>query len=435
MDSSADCQVILTTISEFYRISMSDSDEKIKTSLQTILKLWPDVLHAGNTATDDELFSLNVSRAVFTQIFAITLSKEFFNKDHLLIREIFFTLFSILTGYTHIFKENKSVYIESNVRLIIKMMTSVVSVVRFQHDDLTKPEEQNLLIAIREHIDSDDQCDSLSDGSISLIWNICDKTILIPTLLKAGYGRNILQWVEQRKTKFREEKIDAPIHILHNFLRHDDGIHELNKYNPLSIIEAVKFEPSVSDDDDYDLTIHLAMIRALLTDYDQIKQDTAKYPHKAINMLLQLSINAAKHEKCRYNGFHVSEPLTVLVKLFHNDEILHGILNKNETKPPTTIKSIIELFTTFLSKSYPKMAGDNDVLDNYTCVVIFNLFWILSNHERYHDSLRQSDTLIGLVKNAVVDPRRFVDTFMPRTMKSIYESASEILKNLDIEQH
>ena len=80
------------------------------------------------------------------------------------------------------------------------------------------------------------------------------------------------------------------------------------------------------------MAIHIAMIRALLTDINQIKFDSTKYSNKIVNMLIQLSIDAAKNERYRHNGSHVSEPLTVLVKLFYNDEILHNILSNNEIK-------------------------------------------------------------------------------------------------------
>ncbi|UJR31507.1 hypothetical protein I4U23_018996 [Adineta vaga] len=430
MDSSIDCQVVLTKINEFYRITTSDSDEIIKASLQDILQLWPEVIQAGKTATDDELFTLNVSRAVLTQIFAIALSKDFFSKDHSLVREIFFTLFNILIDYMNIFKEKLSTYIDSNIRLILKMATSITSLVRFQDGDLSKSSDQQLLIAMREHIDNDNEYDSLSDGCLSLIWNLSDRTILVPILLKAEYGKSVIEWIEIRQTKFREDKIDAPIHILHNLVRHDDGIKQFNDLNALEVIEHIKFEPSTSDDE-IDITLHLGIIRALLTDLDLIKQDSTKYSHKLVNMLLQFSISAIKNERYRHDGFHVSEPLTVLVKLFHNDQILHDILIKNETKPPSTLQSIIELFTSYLSKFYPKIHLDNDILDNYTCVLIFNLFWILSKYEQYRQAIRDCESLMELVKTAANDQQSFVDTFMPHTLKSIQDAVNEILRNLN----
>jgi hypothetical protein len=433
MDPPSNSQVILSKISEFHRLTTNDSDNKIKSSIQEILHLWPDILTAANTATDDELFALNVSRAVLTQVFTIVLSKDFFNKDPLLVREIFFIMFNILTKHTDIFRNNDatpiSIFIDSNVRLLVKMITSIASSVRFKPGDLSETGDHQLLVAMREHIDQDSKHDNLTDGLISLIWNLSDRTVLIPILLKADYANSVVEWIKAREIKFRDDKLDAPIHILHNISRHDDGIDQLNKHYALKVIGDIKIESNGSDDT-VDMAIHIAMIRALLTDTNQIKSDSTQYSNDIVNKLLQLSMDAAKNERYRHNGSHVSEPLTVIVKLYYNDEILNNNLGNNETKSSTSIPSIIELFASLLMKFYPKINLDNDLLENYTCVVILNLIWLISNHEKYREIIRNHQQLMDVIKSAGNDQENFIDIFMPRTMKSIKQAANEILKNL-----
>ena len=431
MESSSDCQLVLKKISEYNRLSTTDSDEKIKNSIQEMLHLWPEVLAAGDQATDDELFTLNVSRAVLTQVFAIALSKDFFNKDRSLIREIFFACFNILLNHTDIFRDNTSVFINSNVRLLMKMSSSLSSSVHFHHDDLSTTEDRQLLIAMREHIDQDSKHDNLTDGIISLIWNLSDQTILVPVLLDTGYGKSVVQWIENRQMKFREDKLDAPIHILHNLSRHDDGIDELNTYDAVKVLEEVQIDSNVCDDAD-DMAIHIAMVRALLTDIEQIKRDTNKYPNKVVNILLQLSMDAAKNDRHRHNGSHVSEPLTVLVKLFYNDEILENTLSNNDAQSSVNIRSIVELFASLLKKFYPKINVETERLESYTCVVILNLFWLISNHEKYRQAISDHQQLMEIVTSAENDEQCFTDTFMPRTMKSIKQTAEGILRNLNI---
>jgi hypothetical protein len=431
MDSSSDSQLLLKKIYEFNRLTMSNSYEDIKTAIQEMLHLWPEVLAAGDKATDDELFTLNVSRAILTQVFTIVLSKDLFHKDHLLIREIFFACFNILVNHANIFQNNNSTFIDSNVRLLMKMVTSISSSVHFQHGDLSEIADQKLLIAMREHIDQDSKHDNLTDGIISLIWNLSDRTILVPVLLDTGYANSVVQWIKDRKMKFRDDKLDAPIHILHNLSRHDDGIDQLNTYDALKVIEEIQIE-SVACDDANDMRIHIAMIRALLTDVNQIKIDGTNYPNQIVNMLVQLSTKAAKNERYRCNGSHVSEPLTVLVKLFYNDEILDNILSNNAPESSVNSQSIIELFTSLLIKFYPKINLDNDLLEKYTCVVIFNLFWLISNHKKYCQLIGNHTQLMEIMTNAANDEQDFKDTFMPRTMKSIQQTAGYILKNLNV---
>ncbi|CAF0902407.1 unnamed protein product [Rotaria sordida] len=435
MDSSSHIQIVLSKINEFHRLTISDSDIKIKNAIQEILHLWPEVLTAVDKATDDELFTLNISRAVLTQVFTIVLSKDFFNKDHLLVREIFFTCFNILVNHVYIFKNTNStprnIFIDSNVRLLMKMLTSITSLVKFQNEDFSKINDYQLFIAIREHIDQDFKHDNLTDGIISFIWNLSDRTILVPLFINTGYVNSIIQWIKTREIKFRDDKLNAPIHILHNLSRHDDGINQLNIYNALKIIDDIKTETNKYDNPD-DLTIHIAMIRALLTNINQIKNDSKKYSNKILNMIIKLCIDAAKNERYRYNGSHISEPLTVLVKLFYNDDILHNTFYNNETKSSSSnIQLLIELLISLLTKFYSKINLDNDILENYTCVVILNLFWLISNHEKYRQIIQNNEQLMNIIKRAVNDEEIFIDTFMPRTMKSIKQSANDILKNFD----
>ncbi|CAF2854796.1 unnamed protein product [Rotaria sp. Silwood2] len=229
MDSSSHTQIVVSKINKFHRLTTNDSDITIKNAMQEILHPWPEVLAAIDQATDDdELFTLNISRAVLTQVFTIILSKDFFNKDHLLVREIFFSCFNILVNHAYIFKTTNStlrtIFIDSNVRLLMKMITSITSLVKFQNDDFSNIDDQQLFIAMREHIDQDCKHDNLTDGIISLIWNLSDRTILVPLFLNTDYVYGVIEWIKTREIKFRDDKLNAPIHILHNLSRHDDGI-------------------------------------------------------------------------------------------------------------------------------------------------------------------------------------------------------------------
>ncbi|CAF1337986.1 unnamed protein product [Rotaria magnacalcarata] len=432
MNSSSTIQTIQSKINAFYHLTMTDDDTKIKNAIHEVLNLWPEILTAANEATDDELFTLNVSRAVLTQVFTIVLSKEFFNKDHLLVREIFFGCFNLLVDHLSIFKNTDltpiTIFIDSNVRLIMKMITSICSLVNFTNEDFSKIEDHQLLIAMREHIDQDNKHDNLTDGIISFIWNLSDRTILIPLFINTGYPESVVQWIKIRESKFRDDKLDAPIHILHNLSRHDDGIKALNCHGALDVIEEIKIEPKICHDPD-DITIHIAMIRVLLTAINQIRFDSIKYSNEIINMIIKLSIDSVKNDRSRYNGSHVSEPLTVIVKLFHNDEILHSTFTNNETK--ATAETLIELLQSYLIKFYPRIDIDDDILENYTCTVILNLFWLVSNHKKYRQIVGNNQALMDIIKQAADDELNFVDKFMPRTMKSIKQSANEILKNIN----
>ncbi|CAF4700029.1 unnamed protein product, partial [Rotaria sp. Silwood2] len=61
------------------------------------------------------------------------------------------------------------------------------------------------------------------------------------------------------------------------------------------------------------------------------------------------------------------------------------------------------------------------------------LLWLISNHEKYHQIIRNHEQLMDIIKRGIYDEENFIDTFMPRTMKSIKQSANDILKNLNSE--
>jgi hypothetical protein len=106
---------------------------------------------------------------------------------------------------------------------------------------------------------------------------------------------------------------------------------------------------------------------------------------------------------------------------------LHIILCKIETK-----SSIIELFTSLLIKLYPNLSSDNDPLQNFTCVLVLNIFWRISYHPQYSQFIYDNEQLMTIIKSTANNENNFVDTFMPRTMKSIQQAAAEILENIDV---
>lgn len=425
MDSFPTCQTILPVLNQYHRLTSTDDDAKVRKATSDILRLWPQILKIADRATDDELFELNISRSAISTVISVAFSKESLQQDTRFIREIFFGCFELLSDHAETFRRAQSAFLDSNVRLIVKMLTKVASSTQFKSSDFAREKDQTLFCAIREHVDNEDAHDDLTDDVISCIWNLSDKTVLVPILLKTGYSSSVLEWVKMREKKFKESKIDAPIHILHNLSRHDDGIDQLNRYHALAVIDKVRVNSRTNADND-DLRLRIAMIQALLSDVSEIRSDASNYPDRIVDMLIQLSIDTAKADRHRHEGSHVSEPLTVLMKLFHNDKILHYTLSKMDTKTP----AMIDLVGSLLTRCYPKLTADESVLENYTCVVVLNVLRLISNHQKYRTSMADYQALINVIKQAASDQVIFVDRVMPKTMQSIKQAANNILNNL-----
>ena len=425
MESRPTCQAILSQLNQYHGLTAMDDDEKVRKAMRDVFRLWPDLLTVAAQATEDELFELNISRAVISHVFGIAVKKESLQQDHQFIREVFFGGFELLSDHAETFRAVQSVFLASNVRLITKMITAIASSTQFKSSDFAREKDQQLLRAIREHVDNDDSQDELTDEIVSCIWNLSDRTMIVPILLKTGYASSVVEWVKRRAQKFHGDKADAPIHILHNLARHDDGTDQLNRFHSLEVIDAIQIKPSTDEETD-DLAIHIVMIRALLSDASDIRSDASKYPTKIVDNLLKLAIDASKAKRFRHGGSHVSEPLTVLVKLFHSDKILHHALAKTDTEPT----SLIELLASVLTRCYPNLTADPAVLENFTCVVILNLLRLISNHQRYRSTIADDEALMNVIKQAARDQVIFIDRFMPKTMESIQQAANNILNNL-----
>jgi len=412
-------QIILSKINKFYRINSFDSDDKIKFACYELISQWSEVLEAANDASDDELFYLNVSRGFLTQIFAIAYSKDYFTNDHSFTCEIFRTGLNLLVNHVDIFTNKNSTtittFLVSNIRLIMEILSNIISFLWYSDIKFFNENHYKLFIAIREYVDQDFTHQNLTDGIISFIWNISDNTSFIPLLIKTGYAESIIEWIKVCRTKFREGKQNAIIYILLNMIRHDDGIQQFNHLNTLNIIEQIQI--------DSDISLTLDMIRVLLKDIEQIKLESMEF----LNAIVQLTIDAGTNIGYRHDGSHVCEPLTILTKLIYNDEILHTILCKIKTK-----SSIIELFTSLIIKFYPNLSSDNDALENFTCVLVLNIFWRISHHPQYSPFIYDNEQLMTIITSAANNEKNFLDTFMPRTMKNIQQAAGEILENLDV---
>jgi hypothetical protein len=76
----------------------------------------------------------------------------------------------------------------------------------------------------------------LNDRILRFFWNLTDRTVLIPILLKCHLAQRVVDWLF--KASILTEKDRRPIiSITHNIARHDDGADELNKYDAINAIK------------------------------------------------------------------------------------------------------------------------------------------------------------------------------------------------------
>lgn len=174
------------------------------------------------------------------------------------------------------------------------------------------------------------------------------------------------------------------------------------------------------------------MALALLSTPEELKRNQ-KGMNIVLNQLLQLVIHAAKGDRFRKDGFHVSEPLCVLVKLFVVEErTIDYTLCHAETQPPSDTHSTISLFASLLFKFSNALNG-TDQLEQFTLTALLNIFWSISFQPNYTSELMQDQELLTTIQKFVDSDQgnEVLEQYKPRSMEGVRQAAHGILHNLN----
>ena len=266
---------------------------------------------------------------------------------------------------------------------------------------------------------------------LTLIWNLADNTILIPTLIEINCHTYFLKWLSL--TYLPIEIHQMILHILHNIARHDQGVVALNDGNCLSILryfKQLRMDPNKENQNELytDLRFIYSMILSYLIEPKDNREDL-KDIKNILDRLLQLIIDAGQADNNKNEGFHVSEPLVVLTKLFVHDDILKYVLNESLVVGLQT-KTKTEFFIYLLFKFRGALASTND-LDQLTLSALVNLLWSISFHPEYTEELKSNSKFLMTIKSLTNnDGLSWVTQYVPKHMSTIPKAANGILFNL-----
>jgi hypothetical protein len=176
------------------------------------------------------------------------------------------------------------------------------------------------------------------------------------------------------------------------------------------------------------------MILALLSTPEQIKNDR-KRMNNALDQLLQSVSNASKSEEYKDDGFHISEPLVVLVKLFNDDRALDYILQHAQVELDAS--STLEFFVNLLLKFNDTVSSEKDPLKQLTCTALVNILWSVSfqDHYQYKRQLKNNQYLMILLEKfsnsvEINDTVASRTQYVPKYIESIQTAAKGILLNI-----
>jgi hypothetical protein len=249
----------------------------------------------------DCLEILNVELSVFEGI-SVKIDAKLF------VREIFFALLDLLckpqlclylNDDQHTVILHKKCY-ERLTHLLLTSATPGITFIPFKKEDITIRKYTDMLSAMYKRVERDLQMRNSTEQPeseynpttefiLSFLWNLVDRTIILPWLLGIGLSKSMLKCL--KITNLSSETVRSIIPIIHNIARHDDGAEELRKLDGLSIIKDFRTFLVYDLDDQTNLVLSMAI--ALLSTSEQIRSDN-KRMNKILNQLLQLIIEAAE---------------------------------------------------------------------------------------------------------------------------------------------
>ncbi|CAF1186541.1 unnamed protein product [Adineta steineri] len=317
-----------------------------------------------------------------------------------------------------------------NVHLILSVASYFARYLSSDHSWIFN-DRMGVLVALINYVEQRIKLIKTLSGSIveciiNLFWNLSDRIFLVPILVEINLPMNIVNWLS-----YSYEHCVSFISIIHNLSRHDEGVDALNKCNTIEIIKNYQHEKSFMIN--MERLLLISMILAQLSSPEQLKCDK-RIMNGVLNELLQRTMNAAKNESFSDDtGFHISEFLAVMVKLFVVEErTLDYILCHAETEPSSDLSSVIQLFTSLLM-SFNDALNKQNQLEQLTLIIIVNILWSISFQTQYLQELIINNKEALLIIESLAENnnnKEIINQYKPRSIESIHVAARGIIHNI-----
>lgn len=248
------CHHLFSRLEPFKNLSITTKESKKQAWLQFIF-LWSEILQLP--ATDAQPCYVECARLL--PLLMKLIGFHSLRKEVYVARESFFPCITQLNqhhmkNYLLLDKEqqklveNQIYYKHIYYSLLIASKTA--SLIPFEtindqkfinnHAELFTLFIERIEKSILQHsptiIEKDYAIGIINERILYFLWNLTDRTVLIPTLIKCGLAKRVVSWISQA-AMLRKKSRRPLISIVHNIARHDDGADELNKYDAINIIK------------------------------------------------------------------------------------------------------------------------------------------------------------------------------------------------------
>jgi hypothetical protein len=149
-----------------------------------------------------------------------------------------------------------------------------------------------------------------------------------------------------------------------------------------------------------------------------------------LDQLLQIVVDASKRSRTYMDGgWHISEPLIVLVKLICYDRTLDYILQHAQVE--FSASSTAEFFMKILLKFHKDVSAD-DPLKLSTCTALCNILWSISLRPQYKQELKGDQEFKTLIEKIATDKTAANSAqYVPKYIENIQKAADGILCNIN----
>lgn len=272
---------------------------------------------------------------------------------------------------------------------------------------------------------------------LSLIKCFAKSPLLTSMIIRYQWPQACVQWL------FNEESpnLERPSYtieyymclIIQKLARHSIGVEILNELNCLKQLAKCE-EPmkrSHTESEWKCLKVIRGMIYALLMEPDEIKQLSVTndpYACHVITELISYITEASRTESFSFKCFHVSEMLSVLSKLFVNDDVLLKFVNDDNQFFNCLSRLVIDFDNITRDTNRNHQPANDEAL-----VALINLLWSISFHSCYHEKFQTNSKLMTIITNIeTTSPLSTVANMklIPRDMCSLKKAAEGILWNL-----
>jgi hypothetical protein len=251
IDEIQQIQAKFKTLTE-QSIDDGDSARSCKQLWILFLELWTKMLHLAVKVTKHDAVFFEKCTSTFSTIWAKVKIDKLITTDSSVAHETFFgclALLNIPAIRQYLLNSSQINQPFSDICFVnvqYLLMLSTISCTYVPFNNALPDNYVELLEVLRIYVDkkmpsslseTKHELGPIANQILSLFWNMADRTILVPLLLRIGLAASAIQWLANSDSLTPKARRPL-ISIVHNIARHDDGSDELNKHNAIEIVKA-----------------------------------------------------------------------------------------------------------------------------------------------------------------------------------------------------